>query len=188
VRLLEGKREEIYRQPARMARQVIAKLQERPRFLIINDGHILRFFVFEFLTALIEQCHIGVAIIGHEVMKDNILAGRRIDSEVFDRIADFATFTHVSHKKIETIGDGGKKQTLFAAPGIDHIRQVVKQILPRATKDAVELFADPIVFPSMRTVVNTAVDARGLINNSAEATRCDASFIAGVLRMTRPEF
>ncbi|MDP8224351.1 MAG: ATP-binding protein [Candidatus Lernaella stagnicola] len=177
IRILEGRDEEIYRQPSRMARQVIAHFTRRPRFLIVNDGQILRFPVFELLTALIEQCHIGVAVIGHTVMKDNITAGKRFDSETFDRVADFASFTRVSHRGVPRV---------IEQVDIDEIRGVVRQILPRATKDAIKFFADTTVFPSMRSVVNTAVDARGLLARK-KGQSCDAAFIAQVLRLRRPE-
>lgn len=178
LRILDGRAEEIYRQPSRMARQVIAEFTKRPRFLIVNDGQILRFQVFELLTAMIEQCHIGVAVIGHTVMKDNITAGKQFDSETFDRIADFAAFTQVSHRKIEK-----------GIEGVDtaEIGRVVKQILPDVTKDAIQFFADTNVFTSMRVVVNTAVDARGLLARQKKASECDARFIAQVLKLRRPE-
>lgn len=182
LRLLEGKEEETYRAPARMSRLIIDNLKARPRFLIINDGQILGFRVFEFLTAIVEQAGVGVAVIGHGVMKDTITAGRRIDHETFDRVMDFSDFIRVSH---QAVGDPkSEKKNLIDGPSYDQIESVVKQVLPKATDNAVELFADTNIFPSMRAVVNTAIAAKGMLLVKPET--CDARFIARMLRLRRP--
>ncbi|MFA5121911.1 AAA family ATPase [Zavarzinia sp.] len=177
LRLLEGKGDERFWAPSRMARMIIDNLRARPRFVVVNDGQMLRFRCFEFLTAIVEQAHCGVAVIGHECMKDTISAGKRVDSETFDRIKDFSSFTHVSHLGIPKVID---------QVDVDDVRRVVTQILPDITDDGVKFFADVNAFPSMRAIVQTAIDVRGLQLRSRKPQPCNAQTIAAAVRLRTP--
>lgn len=137
--------------------QLRAELQARPRFLLINDAHNLSYKAIDLLCSLAEVCQIPIALLGHELLFEEIGSLQRRDSELWDRIADRIEFTHVKP-------DYTREQ----------VADVARQIMPDAAGDdeAIELLMDRALFKSMRSIVRSLIIARKaqLAHKSAKAS------------------
>lgn len=153
-RVLQGAEQTHYGYGERMSGMVLEHLKKKPRFVIVNDAHRCGFEVFAFACDIVEQAGVGIAFIGHSVMRDNIQKLQRKDSQTFDRVEDFSNFTEVSHRFVT------EKGQIAPVCSRTEIKAVAKQLLPQITKEAVALLHDVALFPSMRSVVNTCEVAR----------------------------
>jgi len=179
-RVLAGKKEVHYVYPARMVGWILNSLRDKPRFIIINDAHRCRFGIYELACDIIEQANVGVAFVGHEIMREEITKLQRRDSETFDRVVDFANFTEVGHiREVD-----GKARPACSIP---EIRTVAKQLLPDIDAGAVKLLADIHLFPSMRSVVNTCLVARAIQQRSSKARAADEALIKKAYNSRRPK-
>lgn len=183
IRLLKGEQELRYQYASRMSGDVLDLLRKNPRFIIVNDAHRLRFPIFELACDIVEQANVGIAFIGHEMLKDTLTKLQRHDSEVYDRVLDFANLTRITHydEKDE------KGKPIWPVADVHAIHDVAAQILPGLTDDAALCLADRAVFPSMRSVVNTCLVARSIQARVKKNQAADAALIKQAYKLRRPE-
>ena len=174
---LQGDAAARYFYPARMSGMILDSLRQRPRFIIVNDAHRLRFPVFELACDIVEQAKCPMAFIGHDCMKDTLTSLRKHDSEVYDRVVDFSDLTHVQHK-------WGKK---YSNERFTDIKAVATQLLPDATDDACAFLADTDIFDSMRHVVYTCLDAKRLRTLANKKLPANETLIRQALKHRRPD-
>lgn len=183
IRLLKGNQELRYQYASRMSGDVLDLLRKRPRFIIVNDAHRLRFPIFELACDIVEQANVGIAFIGHEMLKDTLTKLQRHDSEVYDRVYDFANLTHITH-----YGEVDEKgRSVWPIADVHAIHDVAVQVLPDLTDDAAQILADRATFPSMRAVVNTCLVARSIQTRMKKTPVADATLIRQAYKLRRPE-
>jgi DNA transposition AAA+ family ATPase len=151
----------VYSRLEKMADEVINSLIRKPRFIIVNEGQRLSFDVFDFACDVQEAAGCGIAFVGHPIMHDKIVAAERHDSQTYDRVDRRISHTEVKRGKIEP----------------DLMGELVRQILPEITDDALSFLCDEILFPQIGHVVATCQRAKTLAALSKKGRKQDRALI-----------
>lgn len=152
-----------------MIEDVRCALAASPKFLIFNDAQKLGFGCFDLACYLSESCGVGIAFVGHELMKTEIRRPSMRDHEAYDRIADRAVFLDVAHDA-----------------DAEAIEAVARQLLPTIDDAAVAFLCERAAFPSMRSIVITCKLARKALAGSR--AKADLKLLRRAFAMKHPVF